>query len=98
VRRAVASVGDVPFGSFGLAEDGRALNPLINSGALVVCELLSRTHSEEDVGRWCRSVGGPRDAGTAASQRTSCFDTAAVAATAAACGGRSVLDRARRGL
>ena len=59
----MASVGDVPFGSFGLAEDGRALNPLINSGALVVCELLSRTHSEEEVGRWCRSVGGPRDAG-----------------------------------
>ena len=56
------------------------------------------THSEEEVGRWCRSVGGPRDAGTAASQRTSCFDTAAVAATAAARGGRSVLDRARRGL
>ena len=94
----MASVGDVPFGSFGLAEDGRALNPLINSGALVVCELLSRTHSEEDVGRWCRSVGGPRDAGAAASQRDSCFDAAAVAATAAARGGRSVLDRARRGL
>eukprot|EP01051_Picozoa_sp_SAG22_P017112 SAG22_NODE_2564_length_2435_cov_3.836473_4_plen_94_part_01 len=46
VAAAVASRGDEPFGTFALAPDGRALNPLINSGALVVLELLSRSHTE----------------------------------------------------
>eukprot|EP00908_Phaeocystis_cordata_P026346 Transcript_8826.p2 GENE.Transcript_8826~~Transcript_8826.p2 ORF type:complete len:338 (+),score=95.88 Transcript_8826:41-1015(+) len=77
VAAAVASIGDQPFGTFALAPDGRALNPLINSGALVVLELLSRTHSEEEVGRWCRTLGG------SAAHVGACFDDEAVAATLA---------------
>ena len=77
VTAAVASVGDVEFGSFALAADGRALNPLINSGALVVLELLSRSHTEEEIGQYCRSIG------TTDASAGACFDAAAVAATVA---------------
>jgi glutaminase len=76
VARAVATRGDAPFGTFALSPDGRALNPLINSGSLCVLELLSRSHSEEEIGRWCRSIGGGTPEGP-------CFDAEAVAATVA---------------
>ena len=75
ITASVASVGDQPFGTFALTPDGRALNPLINSGALVVLELLSRTHSEEEVGVWCRTLGG------GAALDGACFDDKAVDAT-----------------
>eukprot|EP01048_Picozoa_sp_COSAG05_P002758 COSAG05_NODE_119_length_17779_cov_273.146049_12_plen_262_part_00 len=78
VAAAVGARGDAPFGTFELAQDGRALNPLINSGALCVLELLSHSHSEEDIGHWCRSVGT-----SAGSLDGECFDDVAVAATVA---------------
>ena len=73
ITASVASVGDQPFGTFALTPDGRALNPLINSGALVVLELLSRTPSEEEVGVWPHTR---RRCGDGA-----CFDDKAVDAT-----------------
>ena len=41
-----------------------------------ILELLSRSQSEEDVGNWCRSIGGLEPIGA-------CFDDDAVAATVA---------------
>jgi glutaminase len=77
VAAAVGCTGDVAFGTFDRAADGRALNPLINSGALAVLELLSRTHSVDQVGSWCRGVGGAADAAAPL------YDAVAVAATEA---------------
>ena len=84
VALAVASVGDAPFGTFALSSDGRALNPLINSGALCVLELLSRSTTVDEVGAWCRSLGGASTAGSSSSSSSHpIFDPRAVAATEA---------------
>lgn len=61
---AVRNAGISGQASDQLSEDGKAPNPLINTGALIVLELLSRTHSIDAVGAWCR--GCSLDAATEA--------------------------------
>ena len=93
VDQSVGCRGDVPFGTFEKCPDGRALNPLINAGALVILEFLSRSYSVEEVGRWCRGLGGsadddgseamPKSGGRTTSPKIPLFDPIAVAATEA---------------
>ena len=84
VATAVGHTGDQPFHTFDRAADGRCLNPLINSGALAVLELLSRAHTIDEVGSWCRGIGGIGGiGGTRAGVEAPLFDSAAVAATEA---------------
>ncbi|CAK0847086.1 unnamed protein product, partial [Prorocentrum cordatum] len=79
LERAVGDEGDRGFADPGSTSDGRAFNPLINSGALVALELLSRRYSVEEVGAWCC---GRTDGGADPSQPR-LFDPRAVAATIA---------------
>ena len=40
----ISDVGDKSYTDYSLSKDKKALNPMINSGALLVLELLSRKH------------------------------------------------------
>ncbi len=79
VAAAVARVGDVGYATTRLTTGApaRALNPLINTGALAVLERVTREHSVDGLARWCR------DLAPAAPSAAPLFDAAAVAATEA---------------
>jgi glutaminase len=55
IEACVSNIVDKGYTDTSLSADGKALNPMINSGALIVLELLSKEYSVEEVGAWCRS-------------------------------------------
>jgi glutaminase len=58
VHRAVGHTGDIRYGENTLSDQGQAYNPLINTGALAVLEILARNdHTIDAVGLWCRNLG-----------------------------------------
>ena len=45
----MSDVGDRGYTDISLSPDNKALNPLINSGALTILEILSRTHTVDEL-------------------------------------------------
>jgi glutaminase len=53
--KTISNVGNKGYTDKSLSSDSKALNPMINSGALIVLEMLARTHTVDQVGAWCRA-------------------------------------------
>ena len=87
VNQSIGKTGDIGYAANTLDTTGKAFNPLINTGALAVLELLARHgHTLDTIGKWCRDLGTTKTMNsdnTASTSSSSLFNAAAVTATEA---------------
>ena len=58
VHSKIGTTGDIGYADHNLDPNGRALNPVINTGSLTLLEELGRTLTKEEIGSWCQRLGG----------------------------------------